>query len=269
MSNLAVCIQNDNVNVTPKETIDAIYSAGFKDVFVQYYHREKLDFDEIAQIDYCKKIGLNIIFCHLGYKNINDIWIDDQIGEVVTNQYIEDLDLMYEKKIKLVCMHLITHKECPMYNEIGLKRIFRIVEHAKKIGIKIAFENTRKKGYLEYVLKNINDENVGICLDSGHYHVYFDDELDWEFFKNRIFAVHLHDNDKSADLHLLPGEGTIDWNDFLRKLKFYGYYGPLTLELCNKNKYYDMKISDFYKKGFEKGLWLEDIFSNQKIKTVT
>ena len=94
MSNLAVCIQNDNVNVTPKETIDAIYSAGFKDVFVQYYHREKLNFDEIAQIDYCKKIGLNIIFCHLGYKNINDIWIDDQIGEVVTNQYIEDLDLI-------------------------------------------------------------------------------------------------------------------------------------------------------------------------------
>ena len=46
MNNIAVCVQDDNKNVSPKETIDAIYNAGFKDVFVQYYHRENLDFDD-------------------------------------------------------------------------------------------------------------------------------------------------------------------------------------------------------------------------------
>ena len=65
MNNIAVCVQDDNKNVSPKETIDAIYEAGFKDVFVQYYHRENLDFDELKQIDYCRELGLNIIFCHL------------------------------------------------------------------------------------------------------------------------------------------------------------------------------------------------------------
>ena len=48
MSNLAVCVQDDNKNVTPKETIDAIYKAGFKDVFVQYYHRENIEFDYLG-----------------------------------------------------------------------------------------------------------------------------------------------------------------------------------------------------------------------------
>ena len=31
-------------------------------------------------------------------------------------------------------------------------------------------------------------------------------------FKNRIFAVHLHDNDQN----LLPFDGTIDWNKTIK-----------------------------------------------------
>ena len=144
MNSIAVCVQDDNQNVNPKETIDAIYKAGFKNVFVQYYHRENLNFDELKQIDYCKELGLNIIFCHLGYKYINDIWLDDEKGEVVTNQYIEDLNVMKEKGIDFVMMHLTTHREAPMYNEIGLERIKRIVKHAKELNMKIAFENTKE-----------------------------------------------------------------------------------------------------------------------------
>ena len=210
MDRLAVCVQDDNKAVTPKETIDAIYKAGFKNVFVQYYHRENLEFDELQQIDYCRELGLNIIFCHLGYKNINEIWVKGEFGDKVTNEYIEDLNLMKKKQIEMVVMHLTTHRVFPMYNKIGLERIKRIIEHAKKIGIKIAFENTRKQGYLEYVFDNIKEDNLGVCFDAGHYHVHFNDEFDFNFFKNKFFAVHLHDNDKSDDQHLLPFDGTIN-----------------------------------------------------------
>ena len=40
--------------------------------------------------------------------------------------------------------------------------------------------------------------------------MHFDDEFPYEMFKNKIFAVHLHDNDKSDDVHLLPFDGTMD-----------------------------------------------------------
>lgn len=260
MSNLAVCIQDDNKNVSPKETIDAIYNAGFKDVFVQYYHRNNLEFDELKQIDYCRELGLNIIFCHLGYKNINEIWFNGENGEKVTDEYIKDLDLMKEKEINMVVMHL-TDKETPMYNEIGLERIKKIAKHAKELGIKIAFENIWKQGYLEYVLGNIKDENVGLCFDSGHCHVHFDDKFNYEFFQNRFFAVHLHDNDKTADLHLLPFDGTIDWNNVLSKLKENNYNGPLTLELCYRCDYLKQPIEDFYKEGYSRGERLEKIYN--------
>ena len=264
MDNLAVCIQNDDKTVTPFETVDAIYKAGFRNVFVQYYRRQNIDYDELEVIDYCRKLGLNILFCHLGYSDINEIWYEGETGEKVTQSYIDDLDLMHEKNINMVCMHLITHKESPEYNEIGLERIKKITKHAKELGIKVAFENTRKKGYLDFVLGNIKDENVGICFDSGHYHVFFNDELDWELFKDRIFCVHLHDNDQSFDQHLLPGDGTLDWNETLRKIRKYGYTGPLTLELCYRNDYLEMNFEDFYKEGYLRGKKLQEI--DEKVK---
>ena len=99
MSDLAVCVQDDDKNVSPKETIDAIYKAGFKNVFVQYYRRDNLEFDELKQIDYCRQLGLNIIFSHLGYKNINEIWIAGEKGEEVTNQYLKRLIHTYLQHI--------------------------------------------------------------------------------------------------------------------------------------------------------------------------
>ena len=90
-------------------------------------------------------------------------------------------------------MYLTSKKKAPMYGKTGLSRIRKVVEYAKESDMKVAFENTKIKGYLEYVINNIKDENVGICFDAGHYHVYFDDEFNFELFKDRIFAVHLHD----------------------------------------------------------------------------
>ena len=159
----------------------------------------------------------------------------------------------------MVVMHLTSKKKAPMYSEIGLNRIREIVEYAKKLNIKVAFENTKIKGYLEYVLENIKDDNVGICFDAGHYHVHFDDEFDFDFFKDRIFAVHLHDNDKSDDLHLLPFDGTIDWNYIFNKLKECNYTGYITMEICYSNDYQNMSLDDFYKTGYERGLQLSKI----------
>lgn len=146
--------------------------------------------------------------------------------------------------------------------KFGLNRIKKIVEYAKELNVKIAFENTKMKGYLEYVLGNIKDNNVGICFDAGHYHAHFDDEFDFEFFKDRIFAVHLHDNDKSGDLHLLPFDGTIDWQKTITKLKDSNYEGLVTLELCYRYDYLDMPLVDFYRKGYDIGTKLAKMFEN-------
>lgn len=252
MEELAVAIQNENENVSVIETINSIKNAGFKNVFVQWYD-ENWEVSQQEQVNLCKKLGLHILFAHLGYQNINAIWEAGDEGEALVERYKKNIRECKENEIPMVVMHLTRHKKAPMYNEIGLNRIRKIVEYAKEWNVKIAFENTKIKGYLEYVLKNIQEENVGICFDAGHFHVHFDDEFDFAFFKNKIFAVHLHDNDKTDDLHLLPFDGTIDWTYVMEELQKANYVGPITLELCYRYDYLNMKLEEFYKKGYQVG----------------
>ncbi len=258
MRELAVAIQNENDEVSIIETINSINNAKFKNVFVQWYD-DNWEYSQEKQIETCKQLGFNIIFAHLGYQNINSIWIEGNEGDNLVERYRNDIRNCKQYGISMVVMHLTSKKVAPKYNEIGLNRIKKITEYAKELGMKVAFENTKIKGYLEYVLDNIKDDNVGICFDAGHYHVHFNDEFNFEFFKDRIFAVHLHDNDKSDDLHLLPFDGTIDWKYVMNKLKECNYNGPITMELCYGYDYLKMSLDEFYKIGYERGIKLLEI----------
>lgn len=159
---IAVVVSNANREVNVFDTMDAIQNAGFKNVFIQWYNREWNPTQE-EQLRYIKEKGLNVIFAHLGYQNINSLWLDNEEG--------------------------------------GNK----LVERYK-------------------------------------------------------FAVHLHDNDKSEDLHLMPFDGTIDWKQIIKDLKNCNYSGPITMELCYRYDYLAMSIDNFYKKGYEIGEKLKEMF---------
>lgn len=255
----AVVVSNDNQDVSVIETINAIKKAGFKNVFVQWYNKD-WNITEEEQLKIIKEKGLNVIFAHLGYQNINDLWLEDNIGDKLIDRYKKDIKICKENNIPMVVMHLTSKSKAPKYNEIGLKRLQKIVDYAELLNIKVAFENTKIKGYLDYVIKNIHNKNVGICFDSGHYHVHFNDDLNFSNFKNRIFAVHFHDNDQTGDLHLYPFDGTLDWEKVIKNLKDASYEGYITLEIIYQNKYLEMGIENFYKKGYEIGNKLKEMF---------
>ena len=70
-----------------------------------------------------------------------------------------------------------------------------------------------------------------VVLDTGHSHLAGDlPELPQQagrFLNN----LHIHDNDRTSDQHLLPGNGTIDWAAFVADLCQAQYRGPLLLEV--------------------------------------
>lgn len=258
---LAVVVSNDNKNVSVYETIDAIKEAGFKNVFIQWYDKD-WDVSQEEQLAYVRKNNLNIIFAHLGYQNINDLWLEGENGDKLVERYIKDIKECKDNGIYLVIMHLTAKKEDPDYNELGIDRLRRIIDFAKSVGVKIAFENTKVQGYLEYVLDNIDSDNIGICFDSGHYHCHFKDIFNFPKFNNRILAVHLHDNMGEWDEHLNPFDGTLDWDKVVTNLKDCNYKGPVTLELCYRNDYLNISVKEFYKKGYEVGKELVKRFKN-------
>ncbi|MBO5394291.1 MAG: sugar phosphate isomerase/epimerase [Clostridia bacterium] len=244
-----ICCQNENTS--PEETIYAIKNAGFDGAFVQWYNHP-LNFSQEQQLMLCRKLGLDVPFVHLGYDGINNIWLKGKEGRRLVKGYIKDLNDCKANNVSLVIMHLSSKDTAPAPTPRGIKRFKKIIKHARKVGIKIAFENGRKFGYLEYLFKHITSDNIGVCFDAGHYHCFFKDKFNWQLFHDKIIAIHLHDNDGENDLHSLPFDGTMDWKNMTDNLKQTTYNGPITLENKYKGDYVKMPIEDYFKLALKK-----------------
>ena len=59
---------------------------------------------------------------------------------------------------------------------------------------------------------------LGYCFDVGHAHMGDGVAAEFELMKTRIRSSHLHDNDGKEDLHLFPGQGSVDWHKTMRLL---------------------------------------------------
>ena len=102
MKELAVVVQYGNKDVTVKETIEAIKEANFKNVFVQWYDNNDWSMTQEEQVEFIKSQGLNIIFAHLGYQNINSIWVEGDEGEALVERYKRNIRECKERGIELV-----------------------------------------------------------------------------------------------------------------------------------------------------------------------
>ena len=102
--------------------------------------------------------------------------------------------------------------------------IIRICEYAEQFSIKIALEPADKYetdiisdvyGGKE-LAREINKDNFGIVLDTGHEHVV-GNEIGKSIrdLEDKLFHFHLDDNNGIRDQHLVPGDGKIDFSGFI------------------------------------------------------
>ena len=109
---------------------------------------------------------------------------------------------------------------------------------AEPLGVGIAIEVipndlSRVESLTQLLDRDIEQANVGICLDAGHARIDHPggDVADAiEVVSGHLAAVDLHDNRGRIDDHLLPFEGVIDWPSTLTTVQKVGYDGALTFE---------------------------------------
>jgi sugar phosphate isomerase/epimerase len=119
---------------------------------------------------------------------------------------------------------------------------FNSLEHlvvfAKHRGVTIALENTPGEfgspSSLEQFIKETHMKDLRFCFDIGHAHVEGGVTAALEEMRGRIVTTHLHDNHGEKDEHLLPGEGTIDWDAAIATLRASPEPLPFVLELKEK-----------------------------------
>ena len=82
------------------------------------------------------------------------------------------------------------------------------------------------------MIEEIGSERLGILLDTGHANVNGEDLAEAvTSLKDVPFHVHIDDNNGDSDAHLIPGEGSIDFEPFGRALKEINYQGFVSAEL--------------------------------------
>jgi len=134
---------------------------------------------------------------------------------------------------------------------------------AEELEIKLAVENLPNIGgwsfgtdvsQLSKLVSNINNPYLGLCLDTGHSFVEKEDvDLSKDVFEcgKNLIALHIQDTDGEKDRHWLPGQGIINWAQFMKDLASIDYKGVLTLEISGSPEFAERNVDHILPKAME------------------
>jgi len=182
------------------------------------------------------KLGLYYL-CHGPREgNPNDI---NTLEKEYLPKVLEILPLMDRLRMRILSVHLWLDRRFVKREVITFKigLLQRIIEKAKDSGIVICLENLSENAVdLKRPFGDL--PSLHLALDVGHAQLLTENNRSYGFIKQypeRIKHIHLHDNrggdSPRDDLHLMPGEGLIDFKKIFKKLKVIGYDRTITLEL--------------------------------------
>jgi sugar phosphate isomerase/epimerase len=148
------------------------------------------------------------------------------------------IEFMRRLDMKTLVLHLpiATQPDLPCSIANARAALDVLVTPAREAGITLAVENTYDpaqydaKEFFQAIFNAYDEEEVGLCYDSGHALMTSEEDL-LECFGERLAAVHLHDNDAINDLHLPPGQGLADWQFLRYSIQSSRLTGPIHLEV--------------------------------------
>ena len=130
------------------------------------------------------------------------------------------------------------------FDERKFESAITSIEHlrafAKPLGVRLLLENIPNElSTPERLLELLHAghfEDVGICFDVGHAHMVGDVAVAFASLKQHICSTHVHDNDKTRDAHLWPGDGSINWPEAMKLLRSAPQVPPLLMEIEGEGK---------------------------------
>lgn len=151
----------------------------------------------------------------------------------------------------------IIHPMCFATLEENAEFYGKLLPVAKSYGVRIATENmwnwdkeedhaipcacSTTENFVAHV-DAVNDPDLVACLDIGHAEMRGLGtnavEMIYALGKDRLQALHIHDNDKWHDSHRLPFTMDIDYAPIVKALKDIDYQGDFTLEVDHLMKEY-------------------------------
>lgn len=231
------------VDIPIEEQLPIIAAAGFDGFFTCYWDDERMQ--KLARLS--KEYGLDFQSVHAPFSDIEAVWREGERGESFLQYLLRSLESTAQIEVPVMVCHAYKGfytGEQP--TSLGIDRLSRLVSRASTLGVTLAFENTEGEEFLAAVMNAFKGEKcVGFCWDSGHEQCYNGKDV-LALYGDRLAFTHLNDNlgvtdyegkiNWTDDLHLMPFDGILDWQDAVDRLKKTGFDGPLTFELKRKDK---------------------------------
>jgi len=134
---------------------------------------------------------------------------------------------------------IVMHLDRPAEDDGAWDRVWRnfdaLEQPARRRGVRIAIENGSFDD-IARVCERYSGDYVGLCLDAGHNNIRGNGRLDAvERLKDRLIAMHLHDNDGTADQHKPLFSGTINWDALAGVIAASAYSKPIGMEVGIQN----------------------------------
>jgi len=202
------------------------------------------DLDEESSTEVCKRFrehGIEIQTLHAPFgkdDNISSLKKDERAQAVKNHK--EALMKARAGKIKKLIIHPgvggVKEEEREEMASALLMSLEELTAFAERMKVKLALENMLPQHLgddpdeLLYFVESLDSPWLGICFDTGHAHVAGDMREAFEKFKDLIITFHVQDNDGTRDLHLQPGYGTTNWQDFIEVFDTMNFTEPVVIE---------------------------------------
>lgn len=244
------------------ESLPRIRAAGFDQVLLWWGEFEG-DIPLMKQPDTVRRLGLEVENAHAPFQGCNALWLDGLDGDAYAEHLIRCIRQCADTGVPTLVVHLTDLAHPPACSRYGIERLKRVVETAEQRGVVLAFENLRHTPHLYATMETYGSPCVGFCYDSGHHNGWCKDAPFLEKFGSRLAALHLHDNDRTADWHSLPFDGNIDWPALAEKLAATGYQGGVSLEVQASSRYTDkMDAETFLQHAYEAAAGVRRLMQN-------
>ena len=212
----------------------AIRDAGFQTVSTWWSDQfASSDGARREQVALTERYGLRLEHAHLAYYGCDSLWRPGAPGEELLARYASDVEEAACCGVPTLVFHPF-EKRVPAGGDWALftQRFRRLADCARHGGVRLAVENLGDPEALRRILEDsLQDPAVGLCFDSGHANVTSHGDFSLlTRYPDRIFALHLHDNNGKADQHLLPLQGNIPWTCFVNTISQTSYAGSFLLE---------------------------------------
>ena len=140
--------------------------------------------------------------------------------------------------------HLVLHVGVPdgqgapddNQRDAARRALEEIEPRATQLGVALAVELipnalSTPDALVRLIDMELDSDGAGACLDFGHAHLMGGTVDAIETLSGFVQTTHVHDNHGRADEHLVPFDGSIDWEATLLSLQKVGYDDALIFEL--------------------------------------